>query len=451
MTRTLRTALAAGLCAAVAATTAAVPPAAGSAEQAAAKAREKTDFGFKGTAVGVKLFVNNVQALTTKDAVAPLRCTRMAGRNVRQTSALSTPDNPLVKLSSSTSETVSYRDGRRHGVLATNSLGDITLGDLPTGLPQVTLKGLTTTADAFHDGTGYGHEETIDYEQFTIELPAETEVPAPLQDLLDALEDGVDQVIDVLDDAVTPIEIPGLGSVALGRIKGVSKKHFAESDAAALEFDITATGETQKLQLGHTRARIGGPTPGGVFRSTSMPMDISALDGSVRLGGVKPRTIPCEGTRGKVRTKTLASASAVVPSGALIGVNGIEYTFRGSQHKDGTADGFDRNHIDEASMLGGQFVITDINARANVKTRSPNGKVRKSFRTSIGSISYFGEELPVPKPGGTTPLPNGEGYIERQIVKTNKWGGRVTAVRVSLLEDNVVIDFGIAASQIFKY
>lgn len=449
MTRTLRTALAAGICAAVAVTTAAAPPAAG---QAAAQGREKTNFGFKGTAVGVKLFVNNVQALTTKDAVAPLRCTRMAGRNVRQVSTLSTPDNPLVKLSSSTSETTSYRDGKRHGVLATNSLGDITLGDLPTGLPQVTIKGLTTTADAFHDGQGYGHQETIDYEQLTIELPAETEVPEPLQDLLDAIEAGVDQVIDVLEEAVTPIEIPGLGSIALGRTKGVSKKHFAESDAAAFEFEINAVpDEVQKLQLGHTRARIGGPTPGGVFRSTSMPMDIKALDGGVHLGGVKPRTIPCEGTRDRVRTKTLAAASAVVPSGALIGVDGVEYTFRGTQHRDGTADGFDANHIDQATMLAGQFVINDINARTNVKTRSPNGKVRKSFRTSIGSISYFGEELPVPKPGGTTPLPNGEGYIERQIVKTNKWGGRVIAVRVSLLEENVVIDFGIAASQIFKY
>lgn len=449
MTRTLRTALAAGICAAVAVTTAAAPPAAG---QAAAQAREKTNFGFKGTAVGVKLFVNNVQALTTKDAVAPLRCTRMAGRNVRQVSTLSTPDNPLVKLSSSTSETTSYRDGKRHGVLATNSLGDITLGDLPTGLPQVTIKGLTTTADAFHDGRRYGHQETIDYEQLTIELPAETEVPEPLQDLLDAIEAGVDQVIDVLEEAVTPIEIPGLGSIALGRTKGVAKSHFAESDAAAFEFEINAVpDEVQKLQLGHTRARIGGPTPGGVFRSTSMPMDIKALDGGVHLGGVKPRTIPCEGTRDRVRTKTLAAASAVVPSGALIGVDGVEYTFRGTQHKDGTADGFDANHIDQATMLAGQVVISDINARTNVKTRSPNGKVRKSFRTSIGSISYFGEELPVPKPGGTTPLPNGEGYIERQIVKTNKWGGRVIAVRVSLLEDNVVIDFGIAASQIFKY
>ena len=102
-------------------------------------------------------------------------------------------------------------------------------------------------------------------------------------------------------------------------------------------------------------------------------------------------------------------------------------------------------------MLGGQLVITDILARTDVETRSPAGKVSKKFRTSIGSISYFGEELKVPKPGGTTQLPNGEGYIERQIVKTNKWGGRVTAVRVSLLEDNVVIDFGIAASKIFKY
>ena len=448
MTKTVRTALAATLCAAVAATTAVAAPAAGDTAQ---QERERTNFGFKGTAVGVKLFVNNVQALTTKDAVAPLRCTRMTGRAVHEVSQLSTPDNPLVNLSSSTSDTVSYRAGKREGVRAVNSLGDITLGDLGTGLPQVTLKGLTTTADAFHTGSGYGHEETIDYEEFGIELPGGEEVPPELQGLLDAIEDGVGQVIEVLAQAPNPIEIPGLGTIALGRIKGVTKARSAESDVAALEFEITATDEAQKLQLGHTRARIGGPTPGGVFRSTSMPMDIKALDGNVHLGGVKPRTIPCEGTRGKVRTKKLEAASAVIPSGAVAGVSGVDYKFRGKQHPQGTADGFDANVISEFTMFGGQFVITDIRARTAVETRSPAGKVSTKFKTRIGSITYFGEELAVPKPGGTTPLPNGEGYIERQIVKTNKWGGRVIALRVSLLEDNVVIDLGIAASQIFKY
>lgn len=375
----------------------------------------------------------------------------MTGRKVSAQSELSTPDNPLVNLSTSSSDTVTYRDTKRKGVRAVNSLGDITLGDLGTGLPQVTLRGLTTTADAFHTPAGYGTEETIDYEQFEIRLPEGEEVPPELQGLLDAIEGGVDQVIEVLDQAPTPIAIPGLGTIALGRLKNEVKANHAESDVAALEFEITATGENQKLQLGHTRARIGGPTPGGVFRSTSMPMDIKALDGNVHLGGVKPRTIPCEGTRGNVRTKELAAASAVIPSGAVAGVNGVDYTFRGTQHQNGTAAGFDANAIHEFTMFGGQFVITDILARTDVETRSPGGRVHTKFRTSIGSITYFGEELKVPKPGGTTPLPNGEGYIERQFVTTNKWGGRVTALRVSLLEDNVVIDLGIAASQIFRY
>lgn len=441
--------LATGIAAAVAAASLVAAPASGQ----AADGRQLSNYGYKGTAVGVKLYVNNVQALSTKDAVAPLRCTRMTGRNVHETSTVSAPDNPLIHLSSSTSDTVSYRDAGRLGVRATNVLGDITIGDatqeIPT--PVVVLKGLSTMADAFHDADGYGHEETINYEEFSIVLPADQEVPPELQGLLDAIQEGVGQVITVLDQAPTPIEIPGLGTIALGRLKGVSNAHHAESDVAALEFVITASGENQKLQLGHTRARTGGPTPGGVFRSTSMPMDITTLDGNVHLGGVRPRTIPCEGTRGATRRRQLASASAVVPSGAVIGVTGVDYVFKGDQHRRGTADGFDANHIDEASMLGGLLLITDIDARATVETTSPSGKVAKKYSTSIGSITYMGEELKVPKPGGVTQLPNGEGYIERQIIDANKWGGRVTGVRVSLLEDNVVVDFGIAAAQIFAY
>lgn len=448
-TKTILGVLSASVCVALAATTLGVTPASGQ----ATAGRQMSNYGYKGTAVGVKLFVNNVQALSTKDAVAPLRCTRMTGRSVHEASTLSTPDNPLVHLSSSTSDTVSYRDGGRYGVRATNVLGDIVIGD-PTGgipTPVVTLKGLTTTADAFHTSAGYRHEETIDYEEFGIELPQEQEVPPELQGLLDAIQDGVDQVIDVLEQAPTPIEIPGLGTIALGRIKGVSKAHHSESDVAALEFTITASGENQRLQLGHTRARTGGPTPGGVFRSTSMPMDIRALDSLVHLGGVKPRTIPCEGTRGEVRTRHLDAASGVLPSGAVIGVTGVDYTFRGDQTPRGTAKGFDANHIDEASMLGGMLLITDIDARTDTETRTPGGKVFTNVRTSVGSITYMGEELAVPKPGQTTPLPNGEGYVERQVVKRNKWGARVTALRVSLVEDAVVVDLGIAASQIFPY
>ena len=398
MTKRFTGVLTASICAALAATTAAVPA---SGQAASAAGRQMSDYGYKGTAVGVKLFVNNVQALTTKDAVAPLRCTRMTGRNVHEVSTLSAPDNPLVHLSTSTSDTVSYRDGGRYGVRAVNSLGDITIGDpsqeIPT--PVVTLKGLTTTADAFHTADGYGHEETIDYEEFGIQLPGEEEVPPELQGLLDAIDDGVGQVIDVLAQAPTPIEIPGLGTIALGRLKGVSKAHSSESDVAALEFVITASGENQKLQLGHTRARIGGPTPGGVFRSTSMPLDVKALDGTVHLGGVKPRTIPCEGTRGNVRTKHLDAASAVVPVGAVIGVTGVDYVFRGDQHRDGTAKGFDANRIDEASMLGGQLLITDIVARTDVATRSPRraGPHRRARPASARSPTWA-RSSPSPSP-----------------------------------------------------
>jgi hypothetical protein len=451
-----RTLAATTICAAVAATLAASPLAAAEQQQAPANARKVSNFGYKGTAVGAKLTTGNVQTLSAKDAVAPLRCTRMTGRDVQQSSLLTAPENSLIQLSASDSRTVSYRDAGRYGVRAINVLGDITLGgDLGGQMtPVVTLKGLTTTADSFHTAKGYGHRESFTAPELSIDVSVLEDqgvpIPPELTDLLDTLTttggELTGQVISVLNEAGV-IEIPQLGSIAMGYKKGHAGPYGAESDVKALDFKITATGEEQSLQLGQARAVIGGPTPGGGFRSTSMPLDVKALDGALHFGGVKPRTIPCQGTRGRTMERHLDSAS-IAPNGLLIGVKGIDYAFRGTQRRDGTASGFDAQHIAALEIPALQLVINGITARSTARTTEPGGKVKRGHSGSVGSIVYQGKTLAAPGPGKVLSLGDA-GYIEGMAVDNNKFGNRVTALRLTLLEENIVIDLGIAASQIF--
>ena len=322
----------------------------------------------------------------------------------------------------------------------------------------MTLKGLQTIADSFHTPAGYDHQETFSAPELVIDISvledAGVPIPPELTDLLDTLtETGGElsgQVIDLLEQVGRPHRHPGARLDRPRQAEGDKSGHHAESQATALEFLITATGEVQKLQLGNARSRIGGPTPGGVFRSTSMPLDVKALDGAVHFGGVKPRTIPCEGTNGKTRTRTLDSASVALPEGLLVGATGMEYVFSGTQHKNGTAQGFNASRIGAVDIPALDLQITGIASKVASRTTSPGGKVKSTPTFKVAKIVYQGTEIAVPEPGKESVI-EGLGVLETRVVEANKWGKRVTALRVSLTDYGVVMDLGISASQIFAY
>ena len=193
-----------------------------------------TDFGFRADVYGVKLVTDNVEAFDVKDAHAQLRCTRAVGQSVEQTSAVSVPDNPLIHVAASTSRTDTYREGDRNGVRGTNTIGDIRIGGTVNGVatPSLVIEGLTTTADAFHTPQGFGHAESFDFAGIRLELLQGTPLQGtPLEQLLAPLDqvtatvfegtnEAANQVFEVLRSATAPIQIPGLGSIALGKVRG---------------------------------------------------------------------------------------------------------------------------------------------------------------------------------------------------------------------------------------
>ncbi len=340
---------------------------------------------------------------------------------------------------------------------AVNRLGDMAIG-IPDQTSLVTLEGLTTTADAFHDAGGYRHEESISYTRFTIELLPDTPVPpdSPLGDLLDAIGDGtqtgVGEVIQVLAGA-GPIQIPGLGSIALGKPRGHVGRYGADSSVRALQFDVDpdGAGVGEHLQLGESKAIIGGPTPVGAFSSTSMPLSMTALGGTLSFGHVKPMVIPCAGTRGKVRQRHLADAN-ILAGDVVVNLSDIDYSTMGRQRPSGTAKGFAKQEIGRVEIKAGKLlVIEDVVARASATVRKPGERVRKKLLSRVGSVTYDGTLLALQ--GATTELPDGAGVIERKIVE--KRGTRVIGLRVTLFGagpdgQGVIIDLAKAASRIVR-
>lgn len=448
-------AAAAGSAALLGAIVATGPADAGTTGTAEAPARlSRTDFGFKGDVFGTKLLLENVEQRSVKDAYAQQRCTRYTGRSVTKGSQVAVPDNPLIAVSATESRTRTYHSAtkKRYGVRGSSTIADVEIGGDLNGqqTPTISIKGLRTTSDAFHGPKGFGHHEGLTFSSFQIaHLDDSVPVPPELQDLLDALGsqtgDVVGQVIDVLASADVPIRIPGLGSIALGRKHGTVGSHYASSESYALKINITATGQRQTLQLGRARTRIGSPTPGGVFRSSVMAMDAYALNDLIHFGNIEQRSIPCEGTRGRVVHHHVDSAS--VAQGIVVNLTGIDYRYLGRQgRRDRSASGFTASHIDKVEIPAANLVLRDIDAKVSVSHQGIGGKVARTISWDVGRILVNGHEKRVPRPGQQLSFDGG--VLEVRAVKSTFYGAELHAVHLVLTDLNAKFDFGWAAAHI---
>jgi hypothetical protein len=443
--------------------TAIAAPAGASDRTSAREGAQLTDFGYRGDVYGVKLVTNSVEALNLKDAHAQQLCTRAVGQVVEKQSIASVPDNPLINVSASTSRTETYAEGNQHGVRGTNTIGDISIGGTvgPLTTPKLVIKGLQTTANAFNTPQGYGHAESFTFASISLDLLDNTLVqnlPPELQQLLAPLDQVTDtvftgtqqaaqQVFQVLSDVTKPIEIPGLGSIALGYKNGRANSHNAQSQASALRIDVTAGDTRQLVELGTARVRMGGPAPAGVFRSGGTAMDYQALQGALKFGGVEHKALPCQGSQGRTQTYKVASATQLVPVPVML--SGVTYQVNGDQFKQKkVAKGWSRTAISSVSIPSAQLVISDVSSRAAMRQKAGKRVVSK-ISTAVGSITVGGEAIPVPAPGEVVELPNGTGEIQRQLVDTGYRGSQVIGLRIKLYGEAVVIDLARTSGRIY--
>jgi hypothetical protein len=441
----------------------AAPAGATDGTDARAAAAALTDFGYRGDVYGVKLVTDSVEALNLKDAHAQQLCTRAVGQVVERASAVSVPDNPLINVSASTSRTETYVDGQTHGVRGTNTIGDISIGGTvgPLTTPKLVIKGLQTTANAFNTPQGYGHAESFTFASISLSLLDNTVVqnlPPELQQLLAPLDQvtqtvftgtqqAAQQVFQVLSDVTAPIQIPGLGTIALGYKNGRANSHNAQSQASALRIEVTAGDRRQLVELGTARVRMGGPAPVGVFRSGGTAMDYQALEGALKFGNVQHKALPCQGSRGRTQTYRVPHASQLLPVPALL--EGVTYQVNGDQFRaKKVAKGWSRTAISSVSVPSAQLVITDVSSRAAMRQKAGQ-RVRSKISTAVGSITVAGQPLAIPEPGGVVELPNGAGEIQRQVVDTGYRGSQVIGLRIKLYRDAVVIDLARTAGRIF--
>lgn len=453
-------ALAAACAAGLSASLIAVPA---QAEDAAPSERAAASrFGYKANIFGTKVLVNNVEVHTLRDANLQMPCTRMVGVERTVSSLASLPiDNELIKVAATTSRSKTYAANGINGVRAISTVADIELGGKLGGVPTPVLKikGLESVADSFYDAKAAGGKgafrstSSFGYQGLTLDLPEDSPISETLDTLFDALGIPADQVFDVVNvpvatlvdvlSSVGTITIPQLGAITLGTENTRRGTNFANAEAYALKVLVDATGEDTVLQLGRASSRISRPVPAGVFRSTMSALELNALDNLVSLGGISQRSIPCEGTFGKLRTVTTGTAS-LIHEELGVSVKGIKYLYKGLQ-KGATGRGFTAAQLGEVRVaVPGtlDILIKGLSSRVDVFAPGKGKEVRKKVSTTFAQIFVNGVDI-------TKTLRPGSGYrfdngVVRMLVQRdrNYYGTMLSGLVIQLTQLDTAIRLG---------
>jgi hypothetical protein len=421
-----------------------------------------TKFAYKANVFGTKAVVNGVELRNLKDALAFQKCTRKLRGETVKGSALGTDGilpigNDLIRISPSTSRTRTYREGSTYGVRGINTIadikvgGEVQVGDTTVKTPVLVIQGLQSTADSFNKAGKYGHAESFGFQGISLEIE-DTDLPQEIEDLLAIIDEQalvpvnetVNDVVQLLVENLGVIEIPGLGSLALGNTAGKATKSEAVSNAYALKLTVINPADESEtiLQLGRASSSIHGGANGGVFRSTMSALDLQLGD-LVRFSGVSPQNIPCDGTDGKVRTKKVAAASVL----GMVNLSGIEYSYMGKQLPKKRVKGFVQTTIASASIPVAQIEIDGIMSRVKMYSAKPNTRVKRKVSTTVGSITVAGETVTL-TPGGTFAFDGG--VIKYQIVQASNFSGtEVRALKIELFEENVTLTLAQSAGRVF--
>jgi hypothetical protein len=236
-----------------------------------------------------------------------------------------------------------------------------------------------------------------------------------------------------------PIVIPGLAKIEIGR--HIERKDKDGAYASANAIDITLIPTDTRVRISHSAALMGSGITLGRFRGQANGTQVRALADNVKSGPLPLSYMPCQGTKGEVKTKSVAGVDL---AGQIV-VGAIENKQMGRQSPTKTT-GFEQSII--AGITLGPLTINAIKARANV-TKLADGTITSDANgTTIGEIVVNGDATPIPDPGQAIEIP-GLLKLEANVIDKTARGIDVVAVRITLLDGTgAVIDLGHAFIEI---
>ena len=363
-----------------------------------------TSFAFKTSGYGTKIKGGEIPAGSSTTGYQVIGCTNQAGRSRDNNVAEAT----LPGVGTASGIKTRVWTTSRHGLVASHSTHEIAnLTVAQSGLGSLSIRAITSRATAYHDAGGF-----------------HTRVATHVGDLVFTPPSGPEQNVP-LPTPDQPITVPGLATIYAGLHRTDRSGNGATADGYALRVEVLATGTS--VRVAHSHAELYGGVTGGVFGGHAAATRVVTAAGDTVTSGPNPLTLlPCQGTYGHTREKSLAS----VDLGGRLVVTGANARTRGAQGTGG-ADGTARAEVARVSIGDGQVVIDDIVGKASV-VRTGHHVVRSARGTRLASITVDGQEQAFPKTG-VLEIP-GVVRLERAVVKRTHTGISVIGLRVTLLD-----------------
>jgi hypothetical protein len=326
-----------------------------------------TDFGLFASGFGTRVTGGSLPANSGDLGYQTIGCTRKAGHDVsNNTAGAKVPG--LGTIGATTTRQRTIKSGSMVKSISEHKIADVVLDKSPLG--KVTVEGLSSVSQAWWDGKGYKSDSKAKIAHIVLD-------PA-----------GPGRTIDLpIPGREKPLVIPGIATIGIGNV--VERANADGAHAYANGIWIKLHGTDSEVVVGRSRAEINGQAFSAVFNGFSNSVDASALGGLVKVGKNPLTNAGCAGTKGKLKTKSIAHVP-LGEVGNIVDAKGLTSGQRSNQTKT-TAGGYTFGEVANVNIGDGAIRIEAIRAQANVNYVKGKGSTSSISGTKFGDI-YIGKQ-----------------------------------------------------------
>jgi hypothetical protein len=361
-----------------------------------------TKFALQASGYGSRVRGGAVPASSDKSAFQILACTNLAG--LSRTNAEASLTESGVTMSTVKTHVWSKQVGSTVASWATHSIASVTVPD-STGSGLV-LTDVSSTSHSWHSATGFHATTKVGVGSITL--------------------DGISYPVPAR--GVT-LPLTGMGSLTLGAGSTTRGAHAASAKVDAIRLRIDATHTT--TYLAHSHSEIQDGVRFGLFNGAAYGTTASGLSHQATSGPTPLLVMPCQGTAGKVQSRSIAR----VHVGGQTNAKTLTTSQRASVQA-GRADAYERAAVATASVTS-NLRVKGVVAKAHVILSSKGRYTKDARGTSTGTIVYNGRTVKIPA-SGVLRIP-GVARIESNVVSRTHRGINVTALRVTLLDGSLAV------------
>jgi hypothetical protein len=383
------------------------------------KAKRATAYALEAFGYGSRVVGGDVPAGSDRSAFQVIGCTNKAGISRRNAKANVDLGGGLSLSGVKTRVWTSDKGGRVMSS-ARHTIAEVKVVNLPTA--KLTLRGVASTAQAWHDSDGFHSTATADIARITLRPIGEVAVNIPVP------------------DSGNSVHIPGVGQLALGAGTRRSDADGAQAVLDAVKLHVNATDTT--VYLAHARASISGGVKQHLFAGSAFGTKVDLLERTAASDETPFLVMPCEGTGGTRVDRAIAHANLR----AGLEARALDVSQK-SASTGGHAYAWERSTIGKVA-LGHRLVIKGVVAKASAE-RSGGTLTTSSRGTTLAKVFYRGDRLHFPAHGALRIA--GLAKIEPRLVRHIHGGIDVTALRVTLLDGRLAqVDIGHARVRITR-